>query len=105
MESIHEVEYDQRVFVHDCGSPACLSGHSHFLMKNENTDNKHYGLCINNGEFSKNNNWLGISIEQAFTMFTSEPIEHEDVTKQDAINMLKNFLETGEVVWRKENEC
>ena len=37
-------------------------------------------------------------------MFTSFPFIHEwKTTKREAINMLINFLETGKVVWRKDN--
>ena len=67
--------------------------------------------------------WLEISNDEFHLMFDGDPFESlpyseddpEDMgdcfyqfdtpSKENAINMLKNFLETEEVIWRRENEC
>ena len=55
--------------------------------------------------------WLGISYASLSEILNGSPfysIRFDDsvsATKQDAINMLKNLIETGDVVWEKKNEC
>ena len=117
LESIPEVEYNQKWYTHGCGTPACIAGHAAYLSTNKTfrrmnkflvgteirTMNKFLaGTEI--GVLAKK--WLDIPLYKSNGMFEAFPIgTDEEITKQDAINMLKNLIETGEVVWRKENEC
>ena len=104
LESIHEIEYDQKRYIFECGSPACIAGHAVYLAKGKKYDIEdedcHISLIAGN--------WLGINKVAKRKMFHAFYWGHYQTgsppTKQDAINMLKNFLETGEVVWREENE-
>ena len=109
MESIHDSEYCQRTFIHACGTPACVAGHTayiggaHFVDGDKCVDEKHV--------FDSDHAYIGIfaseylelSEHETCDMFTSFPILNEfETTKQEAINMLRNFLNTGKVIWRKE---
>ena len=102
MESIPEIKYDQGVYTRECSSPMCVMGHADLLIKKENP-------TIYYGEREVDTkDWLGIS-NGLFTQIINGnpfyPDEYVNPTKQEAINMLKNLIKTGEVVWRKENEC
>ena len=105
LESIDDSEYDQRRITHDCGTPACIAGHAIYtggaihLLDNEVGSNSMYILdCAAK--------YLELSEDEKFNIFRAFPFVHGyKTTKQEAVRMLKNFLEIGEVVWRKENEC
>ena len=107
LESIKDSEYDQSIFNHDCGTPACVAGHtvyiagawSDYLLNNEVGTNCMYIIyCAAE--------YLGLSEKEENRMFRAFPFIHDlETTKLEATNMLKNFIKTGEVIWRKENEC
>ena len=100
LESIDDSEYDQGVYISHCGSFMCVIGHADFLITKDHPDihpNK-----------SSTQDWLGISYDLCKQIYDYNPFypdESVNITKRIAINMLKNLIETGEVVWRKENEC
>ena len=100
LESIPEVEYNQKWYMFKCGSPACIAGHAVRLArgKDYSLEGSHISLIAGK--------WLGINEVTKKKMFHARNYCKTDApTTKDAINMLKNLIETGEVVWRKENEC
>ena len=105
LESIGDSEYDQRRHTFECGSPACIAGHAVYLAKGKVYDVEDCHISLIAG------NWLGIHMVTKQKMFCANPMELNRYSKtdapttKDAVRMLKNFLETGKVVWRKENEC
>ena len=104
MESIEDREYSQRTYTHDCGTPACIAGHAAHLSPEKTFRMMNKALAGNDiGLVAER--WLDVSSYHALIMFKPYPLGRYYVTKQDAINMLKNLIETGDVVWEKENEC
>ena len=101
LESIKDFEYEQISCLHERGCPACVAGHAVILADNQENESAWYFVL---GVAAKE--YLEITREEADLMFKCYPFGR-NVThkKQDAINMLKNFLEAGKVVWMKENEC
>ena len=102
LESIDDSEYNQRRLTHECGSPACVAGHTAYiagvnlLLKSKIGTSS---ICDYAAEY------LGLS-EEDQRMFFAYPFDYGYITtKREAIIMLRNFLETEEVVWRRENEC
>ena len=95
LESIKDFEYDQMSFLHKRGCPACVAGHAVILADNQENKSAWYFAFV----FAARK-YLEISSEDSNLMFNCYPFGW-DVTpkKQDAINMLKNFLKTGAVVW------
>ena len=101
LESIEDFEYDQETYTHGCGSPACVGGHAAYLARIEGEIDIHLSMEL------IAQSYLGICNHDRERMFSPDPLNQykrrikQDVTKQDAINMLKNFSETGKVVWEK----
>ena len=119
LKSIDDSEYDQRMYTHECGTPACIAGHSVYLAEGENYDIEYHNDDTNDYEnynYENYNNenydisyeaadWLDISNEQTAILFRPYPLgKNEEITKLEAIMMLKNFIKTDQVVWRKESE-
>ena len=96
MESIDDSEYDQRRYTHECGSPSCIAGHAVRLARGKDYKIEDCDISYIAGD------WLDIPVYHTIEMFKPYSIRRfDETTKQEAINMLKNFLETGEVVWGK----
>ena len=101
LESIEDSEYDQKTYIHDCGTPACITAHAVYLSKEKNLRLMNRSL-VGNEMFWLAQIWLDIPLHNEIEMCNPYPIErYKKTKKQEAINMLKNFLETGEVVWEK----
>ena len=101
--------YDQAMHEHECGSPACLSGHAYCL--GNGLDFIPDNVCIQDmDEFSTE--WLGLNEEQARDLFddpskwVSDPDEdgneneyYKEPTNGDACEVLEYLIESNEVDW------
>lgn len=84
-----------------CGTPSCIGGWAEAIVRYENKVDDHAWLSS-----TKIGEWLGIEDYQIAPLFFPEG-EAADVwgvyeaTKEDAIAVLENLIETGEVDWIK----
>ena len=105
--------FDMRDYNHDCGSPACISGHVVSILSLQLHGNKIYGLVP---YYTLVQDFLGVSEEQAYLIinptfkyadYSVSYHPHDDVpyegyiTKDHAIRMLERLLETGKVDWKE----
>ena len=103
IEGLDPSEYDQSVFMHDCGTPACIAGHAVFLAGSwdevsEDEESEYLTPCIAS-------RWLGLRIPKAHELFDSDPVHLDETpTPQDAARTLRHLAETGEVVWSHRRE-
>lgn len=115
--------YDQSMFSHDCGTPACIAGHAAALAGFDmyHEDENHF-VDINDGECYLDG--VRYDVEEVAAEWLE--IDHPDdiqgmfysrcyptTTKEEAIAMLEKYIETEEVDWgaiytgtslEKENE-
>jgi len=83
-----------------CGTPACIAGWACYVA-----DGKPKRRVFFDMETAAN--FLGVSYSNDWlldAMFNNNR-EINDVTKQDAINMLKHYKETGECKWPEHIQC
>ena len=97
IERLEPEEYDQRVFEHDCGTPACIAGHAALCsMRGWGTLFKYHPTPILSAR-----KWLGLDSTQTSLLFAAFPLNvNANPTQQDAAATLRHLAETGEVVWR-----
>lgn len=76
----------------DCETAACIAGHAAILSDQEDIENSRV--------FYIARNWLDLTEQEAGDLFAPSHIEIEEITKAEAVETLKNFLETGKVKWR-----
>lgn len=97
--------YNQRIFSHTCEAPACIAGHA-AVLAGYNLANEsgywEYGHCYLDEESyyipKVAAEWLEINNPaNAHWMFFSWC--HDETTKEAAIAMLENYVETEEVDW------
>ena len=99
IERLDPEEFNQRVFAHDCGTPACIAGHALALAGRwgggveGSTEDHPVGLAAK---------WLGIDKDTRALLFDSQPRGYATnyPTKEDAVATLRHLAETGDVVWR-----
>ena len=95
--------------------PACIGGHVFWLMRKNGyvyfDEQKEKYLHINGNSIVSADVFQDILMEyleidkEQIVLFHSEPFgEETPATKEDAIAVLENLIETGEVVWKKTNE-
>ena len=105
--------YDQAMHEHECGSPACLSGHAYCL--GNGLDFIPDNVCIQDmDEFSTE--WLGLTEEQARDLFDDPSTwigedefdecgivisesYYKEPTNADACEVLEYLIESNEVDW------
>ena len=99
IEQLDPREYDQSVFAHDCGTPACVAGHALALAGRwEEADGGSEGFAL---PFGVAMDWLGLDDVAAERLFVSYPWgRFDDATRQDAAATLRHLAETGEVRWK-----
>ena len=93
IESIRRSEtFDQNTFDHDCGSPGCVVGHALIDA----------GFDLNDVAMrNEASQWFGIDPDLVIELFNGYRDEEEmPITKEDAIAVLENLIETGEVDWK-----
>ena len=99
IEGLDLEEYDQSVFAHDCGTPACIAGHAVFLAGQ-------WDQASVSRVARLARRWLGLQRSDAesasVVLFDSHPL-HPDETPspQEAAATLRHLAETGEVDWRR----
>ena len=108
-------QYDQGIFAHECGTPACIAGWAASLsLKSGETLT---WACVATGVRSDRVDtipnraamWLDLTGDESDDMFDSTPLlvryggwgSHREPTVQEALAMLDHAIETGEVVWRR----
>ena len=103
IENLKPEEYDQSVFAHDCGAPACIAGHAVFLAESwdqvsEDEESEHLTPCLASC-------WLGLQMPEAHELFDSDPVHLDKTpTTQDAARTLRHLAETGKVDWRRAKQ-
>ena len=99
--------YDQTEYNDDCGTPACIAGHAVIdagliLKTNLGYCYDVEGVVYDIEEAAAT--WLGLKDECVVDLFYMYPLGGKTVTKEDAIKVLENLIETGEVDWSICNE-
>lgn len=94
---INNVEYPENI----CGTPSCIGGWAEAILRYENKVDDHDWLSS-----TKIGEWLGIEDYQiAPLFFPGGEVAYVwgvyEATKEDAIAVLENLIETGEVDWIK----
>ena len=102
IESIRRSEtFDQNTFDHDCGTPGCIVGHA-LVDAGFDLNDAAVGRGIMRNETSQ---WFGIDPDLVIELFNGYRDEEEmPITKEDAIAVLENLIETGKVDWRVAHE-
>ena len=112
-------QYDQGIFAHKCGTPACIAGWAASLSLKPGE--KLTWACVATGVQSDRVDtipnraamWLDLAPHDAVKMFDGAPLwvrkgdgyGYDEPTVQEALAMLNHAIETGEVVWwRVEGE-
>ena len=95
--------YDQDKYYHNCGTPACIAGHAaidsnssfkYLVTGDVNTDELVDTAC----------EWFGIkplSYEESELFGRVYLPDDSSPTKEDAVTMLENWIETGKIDWDK----
>ena len=87
--------YDQSMFSHECGTPACIAGHA-CAMEGIELDKAEEDIWIIAKEI------LGLTFKQSMYLFQASPyFTRRLVEKWEAIKTLQHLLETGDVVWER----
>ena len=99
--------YDQTEYNDDCGTPACIAGHAVIdagliLKTNLGYCYDVEGVVYDIEEAAAT--WLGFGGQRVADLFSIYPLGEKTVTKEDAIAVLENLIETGEVDWSICNE-
>ena len=105
-------QYDQGIYAHDCGTPACIAGWAaHLSLKPDEA----LRLSIIQGRtrpidtiHNRAREWLDLPLSDANDMFEPAPVlRKEDArgytkpTLPEALAMLDRAIETGKVVWKE----
>ena len=111
--------FDQTKYFHPCGTPACIAGHA-CIMEGYIRDNgsafTRFSMVLKKGEYTSMSaemaatKILELTYQQSQAAFSEAPYGYfEDLddenwkikptTVDDAIAMLENLIETGEVEW------
>ena len=96
--------YDQQIYQKPCGTPGCIAGHAvidaGFFLCPEDED------CFNEEGSSYEieytaSKWFGLEEDEAYKLFSMHPMIKygKMATKEDAIAVLENLIETGKVDW------
>ena len=89
--------YNQRIFVHDCGTPACIAGHivaryypnSESILRN----------CTPQTVSRYAKEAAQLENIQRDMLFAGWPLNQIPVTKDHAIAAIQSLIDTGEVAW------
>ena len=90
--------FNQRVFVHDCGTPACIAGHiiARHYPNAESILRNYTGSTIS--RYAKEAAQL--DNKQVDMLFAGWPLKQIPVTKDHAIAAIQSLIDTGEVEWK-----
>ena len=114
-------QYDQGLWLHECGTPACIAGWAAFLslkpgerLISQNIAGCQAGIILDeNGRqvsivAARATNWLGLKKLQGTEMFDASPICYEDedgewgfreANVDEALSMLNRAIEADIVDW------
>ena len=98
IERLAPEEFNQRVFAHDCGTPACIAGHALALAGRwgggveGSTEDHPIGLAAK---------WLGIDKPTRALLFDTQPHGYatDYPSKEDAVATLRILAEHEVVAW------
>ena len=97
--------FDQAHFLHSCGTPACIAGHAAAdagISYKRVPSSNYFNVAATIKTAAAH--WFGIypdSKEADKLFFTISP-NNIATTKEEAIAVLENFIETGRVEWERE---
>ena len=95
-------QYDQELYIHPCGSPACVAGFTAWVMRGgpENLDWSYAdGTCERDATRG-----LQLTPQEARDMFMPRPFagyDDPEATAGEAMEMLRRYQGTGIVQWRR----
>ena len=104
-DSGHKKNFNQKEYLHACGTPACVAGYACALKQNKEEWNKlsskdiiskQINLETTKTIYNTARNWLGIDEDQADNLFDGGVLGAD---AYEAVEVLKNLLSTGEVKW------
>ena len=110
LKELEDEKYNQEFAVHLCGTPSCLAGHACALsLHNKDAADFNFRLVptkllANYWVTETAQKWLGLDNQQAKILFAADPLQEQEVTKEDAIRVLKNLIKTNKVQWRSNGE-
>ena len=108
----HPGSYDQALWAHECGTPACVAGFAvvanggKLVMTQDDNDHVRFPLdpeCYWIPQAAEH--CLALTPEESKAMFAGYPMGGRSVSAKQAkqaIRMLNHAIETGEVVWQPE---
>ena len=106
LESIPDESYQQEYIRHpSCGTPACIAGYAYALAKGYKRNKRIPLKSETNGNIKTAKKWLKLKDTEASQLFAPYPLDawlrpfDSSPTRQDAIDTLKRFLDTGYIVW------
>ena len=90
--------YDQSMWFHDCGTPACVAGYALYANLYPDEIESLQGDCCSIPVEAER--ILGLSPEEADRLFMESPYgEGVDPSVDDAIEVLERFRDGGSVKW------
>ena len=103
MRGLPPERYNQRCFVHSCGTPACIAGHAAHLageFPGRKTPPDVFDLRVYNAA----SRWLGLGFKHTDDLFRAYPFDRYEPTNIEAANVLDILAETGKVDWAAARE-
>ena len=99
--------FNQKRYLHGCGTPACIAGHTCALMQSEdyriNSFRETMSILLeihrDEGIFNEARDWLDLSDDQASILFDGKVLGADIYT---AVEVLENLLDTDTVEWGSE---
>jgi len=85
---------------HNCGTVACIAGWAYTVERGKMNRNL---VAAENAAYNAAKKWLDLSASEASALFYPRWEVRHSVTTQQAVTVLRNFAETGEVDWSVAN--
>lgn len=95
--------YNQKEYMHKCGTPSCLAGWAaaEYLDEHDYIDRDELPTYTGWQIMHLAQKWLGINFRMKCQLFDSFPDIAESPTIEEAIDTLKFLAATGKVQWPK----
>ena len=94
----NSLTFDQRTYVHDCGTPACIAGH--IIARHYRASEAILQHCAAFSLKTHARTAAGLDNHQADELFMGFPYSARQTTKDEAIAAIQSLIDTGEVEWK-----
>jgi hypothetical protein len=105
LKKLPDRKFDMESTTKYCGTVGCIAGWSMALRRDIKAIPAHRSIF---NAFQDAGEWLGLTDKQTRALFNPynyhSDCAPEDLSKAQAINVLKNLMETGRVAWNKKFE-